>query len=1739
VNFTVATLASMACGAAMMASAAPPRGFEANLGQSDQRARFVERAGSGTLFFTQDEVVLSGPSILRLKLRGASGGVRLRGGDPLAGASNYLIGNDARRWITDVPRYGKVRYEGVYSGVDLTFYEGSQGLEYDFTLMPGADARQIRLAISGARTITLGTDGSLRLTLANEEVRMLKPVAYQEVRGHRAAVEAEFRVNQAEVGFRIGPYDRSRPLIIDPVLTYSTYLGGSANDAAAGIAIDLLGNAYVIGSTMSADFPVVNGDQTTNHGAQNIFVTKMSADGSTTVYSTYLGGSGTDSGQGIAVDVAGYACITGATTSLDFPTASALQAALAGAQNGFVAKLNAKGSGLVYSTYLGGSGTDQGYAAASDSAGNCTVAGSTTSTNFPTFLPMQGTLKGGSDGFVARINPVGSAFLYSTYLGGSGNDTVRGVALDASENAYLTGDTASADFPVVGAFQPVPGGGSDAFVTKLNAAGSSLAYSTYLGGAANDTGRAITVDAAGNAYVTGDTSSVNFPLSNALQTALSGGSDAFVTQLNSTGSALGYSTYLGGSGNDLGFGVAVDGSGNAYVAGETASANFPLANALQGALGGGRDAFVAEIIAGGSALAYSTYLGGSGDDVATGLAVDAGGNAAAAGWTASTNFPTVAAVQSSLAGGQDAFLLKIGFPQNVVPVVTFSAASLTFGNQFAGTRSSAQVLTLTNSGYAPLSISSLGVSGDFLQTNNCGSTLSAGASCTINVTFAPAMGGARTGAVTITDNAGGSPHIVGLMGTAVAPVPQIGLSWSPVDVAPRGPGFTLKVYGSGFLPGAVVNWNGSARQTAFVSSTQLNAAILGTDIAIAGSASITVTNPVQFGPSLVNRSLFLTGVGNGVTASQWPQANLILYNRQDANQCDQVHSVRPDGTGDLCLTCGATGFGGGIAFHNGKLSPDGKWLLMQVTIAASSGCASPDGAPGTGNNQEIWLASYPNLSATQLRVSPACVTGRCQNLIPIWHPRQSQVAFGNRQAPCVNPGPPACAMKMAIANVSFPSGVPTLGKTTIVDVAGATPGIVEPWSWKADGSQIYYSGEDATHPYPSLTVNSLALNNGAVTVLTPYSGANVWNEFPAPAPNGSGLFFSSSRTSPSECLIPGCPSPLFALDELQFMNLDGSKPTALTGLNVSGSADYGGGTPMAANGITLSSSGTQGLINEEIPGAPKWITMTSVVWPPNGVSNTAQFAIANPVAGFAFGSTNSSVAGVPVFVATGDFNGDGKLDVISANGAANSISVLIGNGDGTFGGHKEFTVLDPVGLTTGDFNGDGKLDIAAATSSGVSVLLGNGDGTFGKHQDFTAGHGLHAVAVGDFNLDGKLDLAVTNGTDGTVSILLGNGDGTFQKHADYSAGANPVAVAVADLNADGAPDLAVVNGSSVSVLFGNANGTMRSPIPLATGMGSSSVAVGDFNGDGKLDLAVTNSTDNTVSVLVGSGHGAFQNHIDYATGVGPSAVAVADFNADGKPDLAVTGATVSVLEGNGDGTFRARQDFGPSGSSLTAADFNRDGLADLALTNASGSVTALIGTSARPGMLTLSPSAIYGGLKTTLNTVTLNAAAPVGGVSVSLMSSNPAVGAAPASVTVAAGATVSPDFAITTNAVASSTPVTISATLGSATANATLTVAPAVLYGISLSPSSTKGGAATLNNAVSLAGNAPPGGATVILSSSNPAVAALPGSVTIAPNQAVSAAFTITTSAVTQATAVTITASFGGVKKTAQLIVNP
>jgi len=776
-----------------------PLSFELNQGQTDPQVKFLAREPGYTVFLASDEAVLTlqpsatasagkgeKPAVVRLKLVGAERNARVSGERELPGRSNYFVGNDPQRWHTNIPTYAQVRYRSVYRGIDLVYY-GRQGqLEYDFVVAPGAEARAIGLEIVGAEGVGRGPlridpKGDLVIATDAGEVRFHRPQAYQTEGGLRRRVGARYRLRgKGEVGLEVAEYDRRRPLIIDPVLSYSTYLGGTGGDVAYGIAVDGSGYAYITGITNSSDFPTLGAEQSKNSSNGDAFVVKLETTGDALVYSTYLGGSGADTATGLAV-AAGDAYIVGTTTSTDFPTTEdVFQATYGGNSDAFITHLNSSGDALVYSSYLGGRDADFGQAVAVDSSGNAYVTGATQSSDFPLMNPLQPTKGGGSDVFVTKINFSGTELLYSTYLGGVQADVGQGIRVDSSGSAYITGYTFSSDFPIENPYQGSTAGEPDAFVAKLNAAGSALVFATYLGGSGDDRGLGIALDTSGNVYVAGVSRSTDFPTTvGAIQSANRGERDAFVTKLSSAGSNLVYSTLLGGAGADQANAIAVDSSGNAYVTGFTQSSDFPTYKPVQAVLGisGGSfcganpcaDAFISQVNSSGGALKYSTYLGGSGADFGQAITLDSSDVPYVTGSTASDNFPAIAgAYQASLAGvAGNTFVAKIDPASR--PGIAIVPASVNFGNQALSVRSAPQTVSVINAGSAPLTITEITTSGDFLETDNCIGTLSSGAGyCTISITFTPSALGLATEEISITDNAPDSPHTITVTGTGVA-----------------------------------------------------------------------------------------------------------------------------------------------------------------------------------------------------------------------------------------------------------------------------------------------------------------------------------------------------------------------------------------------------------------------------------------------------------------------------------------------------------------------------------------------------------------------------------------------------------------------------------------------------------------------------------------------------------------------------------------------------------------------------------------------------------------------------------------------------------------------------------------------------------------------------------------------------------------------------------------------------------
>jgi uncharacterized protein YkwD len=687
-----------------------PLSLVPNRGQLDGRVRYAAQVGGANFYFTGREAVFAFATrtrglALRLGFRGANPHPAIDGFEPASGRVNYLIGNDRARWCTNVPTYGGVVYRDLWPDIDLRFRGVKGRLKYEFLVRPGARVDDIRLAYRGADGLSVDNRGNLVIKTALGKLIDTRPVSYQLIGGDRVPVATRFVAKGTSYRFQIAAHDHSRPLVIDPGLVYSTFLGGLGQDTGNGIAVDPRGNAYVAGITQSAlTFPVTAGAYDTTYNGQSdpnfggdTFITKLNKSGTALVYSTYLGGTSDEPywAASITVDPAGYAYVAGTTWSADFPTTpGAFDTTWNGpGYDAFVTKLNREGSDLVYSTFLGGSGFEGPYYADAitlDPRGNAYVTGFTDSSDFPTKNAFDPTFNGPFDAFLTKLNRAGSDIVYSTYLGGSDDDDATGVAVDSNGQAFVAGYTASTDFPTKNAIQPANAGGYDAFVTEFTSAGNALVFSTYLGGSDFDFAAGVDVAYAGNAataVVAGSTPSTDFPTTpGAFDESYNGGGplfcgDAFITRFDKQGASLVYSTFVGDTLDECVNNVAVDHQARAHIVGFSDSAAYPTTpGAVQATNDGTYDVVMTKLNRDGTGLAYSTYLGGLADDIGIGIAVDWPRKVYLSGDTFSPNFDTTpGAYDTTFDGGGpwygDAFVTKLDVGEKTDPPFAQTADS--------------------------------------------------------------------------------------------------------------------------------------------------------------------------------------------------------------------------------------------------------------------------------------------------------------------------------------------------------------------------------------------------------------------------------------------------------------------------------------------------------------------------------------------------------------------------------------------------------------------------------------------------------------------------------------------------------------------------------------------------------------------------------------------------------------------------------------------------------------------------------------------------------------------------------------------------------------------------------------------------------------------------------------------------------------------------------------------------------
>jgi hypothetical protein len=676
-----------------------PAWFEPNQGLSGGEVQYYSRGAGYTLSMKESGAVLtlsdgSATASMRISLAGGNARPVLEARDPLPGRTDYILGNRPGAWKHSVPHFGQIRYRQAYPGVDLVYYSAGRDLEYDFVVSPGADTRRIRLRFEGAQSVRLDESGALVIGLGGREIRQPRPLAYQETQGRRTEVEAGYVIEgNRDVLLALGRHDRSRTLVIDPILAYAGYFGGDVYDVPTGLAVDGGGNVWLTGTTLSIVTPpdgtapyqtAISAGGTAN---SDVFVAKLRMEPSgppTLLYWTYLGGSFEDRGGLIEVDASGKVYLTGSTYSSDFPVSdNALNSTALGDLDGFAVKLDPDAEGtasLLYSTFLGTPGYDVTTALSVDAGGQMLIAGYTSS------WPLAGTPddalqpynRGGWDAMLYQLDPAaatGETLKFGTFLGGAGTDIATGVASDASGVIYLSGYTMSNDFPMWGdPYQGSLSSVSNLFLVKIDPSLSGLdrlVCGTYLGGSGVDVATAMRLDQSGGLWLTGYTTSKDFPVTSGAYQAKSGGgiANAFLARLDLSlpaAQSLTYSTYFGGSGAEVVYGLALVGGGKVALAGYTESDNLPVKGALPAgqARDVGADAFVALLdptVAGANALVYSTYFGGgSATDVASRIALSPTGSIFVSGYTGSSDLPvTDGSSRGTPSGSTTGFLLRL------------------------------------------------------------------------------------------------------------------------------------------------------------------------------------------------------------------------------------------------------------------------------------------------------------------------------------------------------------------------------------------------------------------------------------------------------------------------------------------------------------------------------------------------------------------------------------------------------------------------------------------------------------------------------------------------------------------------------------------------------------------------------------------------------------------------------------------------------------------------------------------------------------------------------------------------------------------------------------------------------------------------------------------------------------------------------------------------------------------------
>jgi hypothetical protein len=1012
-----------------------PMTFEANQGQTASEVKFLSRGPGYVVFLTAGEMVFSAraslvtppkdspsnsqvsasqkPSntVLQLGMVGANPNPVVAGEQPQAGKANYFIGSDSSKWQKNVATYAKVRYKNIYPGIDLVYYGNPSQMEYDFEVAPGANPQQIQFEVKGADSVSVDrSSGDLVLQTKQGALHMKSPVLYQTVNQMRLPIAGGYSMKSStRVAFLLTGYDKSKPLVIDPVLLYSTYLGGLASDQAVGVSVDSDGSAYVAGWTQSTNFPLASQAGNAPSGT-NAFVAKLDVSGSSLLYADYIGGSSDDYTLAMTLDNSNNTYVTGYTCSNDFPIVNGYQTQNIGGCPGFVSKVSADGSSLLYSTYLGGSSTAYATAIAVTALQEIYVGGWTYATDFPTLNAYQSTVLPnqnqyfGQYGFVTHFTADGSALVFSTYLAGNTNvvedcgggstcwpspyTAVSAIALDASGNAYVTGNTNTYNFPTTEnaymASQNSPNDAQIGFVSELTSAGM-LSYSTYFGTTDGNYNAmsSIAVDGDGSAYVTGITYSYGtaFPVTtpNLCDPNEGGCGPAFVTKFDPTGSTLAYSTFLPLQSYAYSKSIVLDAQNNAYVLSQTFNGYMNPVNPIE-AFTNQSDLLLVEIDPTGSVNLFSTYMGGNGDDFPGGVAVDASGSIYLAGYTTSSDFPvTAAALQNALGGNTDAFVAKIGTA--IGPAVAISPSLVQFSIRAVGSVSQPNTSLLRNMGSGALTIASITISGDFTETDTCGTNVPSAGNCTFTVTFSPTEPGPRFGSILIQDDGAGSPHFINLVGdgsTAIATLSATTLTFPSLqlNVASAPQSLTLTNNGNATLNLDTIGITGDYAQTNTcplaigVGSVCTFQIIFTPTAGGARNGALTLTDNAPDGPQTIN----LTGSGY-VTTAIVSSAGLTFANQSvGSTSVAQIVTITNTGANTMTVS-GATASGDFAETTNcSSVAPTQSCTLSVTFTPTTSGARvgtltindDAQGNPHVVTLSGVGIASAANFSPTSL-----------------------------------------------------------------------------------------------------------------------------------------------------------------------------------------------------------------------------------------------------------------------------------------------------------------------------------------------------------------------------------------------------------------------------------------------------------------------------------------------------------------------------------------------------------------------------------------------------------------------------------------------------------------------------------------------------------------------------------------------------------------------------------------------------